>query len=420
MAKYCGVDFGTSNSVISVIGDDDEPPVTIREPSILYFPEAKETTVDRFCGNAAVERYVAGGMHGRFFQSVKTLLPDRGFAGTSINGKKFSAEDLVAVMLRFLRVSMEEKSGIALRRAVFGRPARFSDKPQQDELAQERLRKAAEQAGFESVELEFEPVAGAHAFGIRNRRPATVFVADHGGGTSDFTVMRIMFEPGSLLPSRKEILATHGVRVGGDDFDADIMWRKLVRYFGYGSEYESWGKLLPIPVHIFRTLCRWDRIHLLKTISYREELRYFRNGATDPEAIDRLISLIDDDIGYFLFQSIEKAKVELSDVDVAWIDFERERIAIHEMVTVEEFAHAIRRRLEQLDEAISHTLKQASITAGDVSHVFLTGGSSRVHSVRDRLVEHFGAERVMDDVDQFNSVGNGLAVAARERGMATA
>jgi hypothetical chaperone protein len=420
VSLYCGVDFGTSNSVITLVDGTGSVQHAIREPSLLYFPEQRETTVERYCGSAARDGWVSGGMRGRFFQSVKTLLPDEGFTGTLINGKRFSAEDLVAVMLRYLRTRMEGESGAAIRRAVIGRPARFSDKDPQDALAQKRLETAARQAGFEEVAFELEPIAGAHAYGLRSSRSSTVFVSDHGGGTSDFTIMDIAFEDGVPLPNHKHVRATHGVRVGGDDFDADIMWTKLVSYFGSGTSYESWGKMLPIPVHIYRTLCRWDRIHLLKSISYHDELRYFRNGASDPAAIERLIALIEEDLGFFLFQAIEKAKFDLSEVPATFISFRRGAIDIESPILVDEFSDSIEARIRQLDGAIERTLELANIGNREVSNVFLTGGSSRAQPVRDLLVSRFGEDRVLLDSDQFNSVGTGLAIAARERELSIA
>lgn len=417
MRNYCGMDFGTSNSVITLLTEDDGRLSfrSIREPSLIFFPEAAETTAERYCGVEAMQRYVESGMKGRFFQSVKTLLPDTGFRHTRVNGKAFSVEDLVAVVLRDLRERLSEQTGVAVQRAAFGRPARFSDRPEDDEAAEARLKAAAEQAGFTGIRFCPEPVAGAHAYGNTAHAPATVFVADHGGGTSDFTVMRLAFPSGASEPTAGDALATTGVRVGGDDLDADIMWHRLVDHFGHGSEYESWGKMLPVPVHIFRTITRWDRIHFLKTTKYREELRYFRRGATDPDAIERLIALVERDEGFFLSRAVEAGKIALSDRDRTRVTMER--LNIDEEITRRQFESYIRNDLEAVDRAVAEALEQAGVGPRAVDAVFMTGGTSRVPAVRAVMARRFGAERIVEDSDELESVSRGLALAARRLGL---
>jgi hypothetical chaperone protein len=416
MALYCGLDFGTSNSVITVLRDGGKASFSsVREPSLMFFPEDRESTVVRYCGQQALDEYIRAGMQGRFFQSIKTVLHDPGFLATGINGKRFSAEDLVAVMLRYLRTTMEALVGEPVTRAVVGRPARFSDVDSDDALAEERLQRAAEQAGLESIALEYEPVAGARAYGDRPGSSGVVLVADHGGGTSDFTVMDLGSGPGA-----ERILATHGVRVGGDDFDAEIVWNRLVEHFGHGATYESWGKRLPVPVHIYRIICRWDQIHFLKTLKYRDELRYFRRGAEDPAAIERLIDLIENDWGYFLYQAVEAAKFELSDEPVGRIRFQQGSIHVDEELDVASFESYIRSHIRRTEEAVAETLSRAQLTPDRIDTVFLTGGSSRVPAVKNVFRRLFGAQRVMSDVDEFMSVSRGLALSARERRLSTA
>jgi hypothetical chaperone protein len=417
MALYCGLDFGTSNSVITVLRDDGGKASfsSVRQPSLMFFPEDRESTVVRYCGQQALDEYIRAGLRGRFFQSIKTVLHDPGFLATTINGKRFSAEDLVAVMLRYLRTTMEAQVGEPITHAVVGRPARFSDLDSDDALAEERLQRAAEQAGLESIVLEYEPVAGARAYGDRPGSSGVVFVADHGGGTSDFTVMDLGGGPGA-----ERILATHGVRVGGDDFDAEIVWNRLTGHFGYGTTYESWGKRLPVPVHIYRIICRWDQIHFLKTLKYRDELRYFRRGAEEPAAIERLIELIENDLGYFLYQAVEAAKFELSDGPAGGIRFQHGSINLDETVGVASFEAYIRTHIRRTEEAVAETLSRAQLTPDRIDTVFLTGGSSRVPAVKDVFRRLFGAQRVMSDVDEFMSVSRGLALSARERQLSTA
>mgnify|MGYP006290291167 CR=1 FL=1 len=447
MAHYCGIDFGTSNSVVTVLADDPREdaadrggirePVVLREPSLMFFADDPESTTSRYCGERALAEYVSSGMRGRFFQSVKSILPDPGFTTTRVNGKPFTAEDLVAVMLRFLREEAERRAGVPIRRAVVGRPARFSDDPERETLAQQRLERAVGQAGIEEARYELEPVAGAYAYArtasanggsIAAGTPTTgtpgasaascgvVLVADHGGGTSDFTLLELGAEQDGRLRAER-ILATHGVRAGGDDFDGAIMWNRLVGQFGYGTHYESFGRMLPVPVHIFHIISRWDRIHFLKTLSYREELKTYLRSSDNPIPIRRLIKLVEEDLGYFIFRAIEGAKIDLSSGEHSSIDYEHGKLRIHEAITRQEFESYIADHVARIRAAVDETLTLAGNPA--VSTAFLTGGSSRVPAVRGVLAELVGEDRVVDDTDRFQSVSLGLSLAARDRGLTT-
>lgn len=430
MTHFCGIDFGTSNSVVTVLSiraDGGVERRVAREPSLMFFPDDPESTAERYCGSRALDEYVRRGMHGRFFQSVKTILPDHGFTVTRINGKPFTAEDLVAVMIRYLREEAERLAGVPIRRAVIGRPARFSDDPASEDLAQERLERAVAQAGIEEAHFELEPVAGAYAYdrvgaGVDDL-PRTVLVADHGGGTSDFTVMELGAD-GDDRPVAERVLATHGIRAGGDDFDGAIMWNRLVEHFGYGTYYESFGRMLPVPVHIFHIISRWDQIHFLKTLAYREELRGYLRSSDNPIPIRRLIMLVEEDLGYFVFQAIEAAKIALSTDEASSVDYEHGKLRIHEPITRAEFDGYIADYVGRIDEAVGHTLTLASLARGEepaapvrVDAAFLTGGSSRVHAVRAVVARRVGSQRIVDDVDQFQSVSHGLALAAVDRGL---
>lgn len=434
MAHFCGIDFGTSNSVVTLVQETAtgrDVPLVSREPSLMFFAEDAESTATRYCGRRALERYIASGMRGRFFQSVKSILPDPGFTVTRVNGKPFRAEDLVAVMLRYLREEAELLAGVPITRAAIGRPARFSDDPDRERSAQDRLELAVSKAGFTDAVYELEPVAGAYAYAAGpsvsfaagaagSPGVGVVFVADHGGGTSDFTIMELSTDAAGR-PTAQSVLATHGIRAGGDDFDGAIMWNRLVDQFGHGSNFESFGKLLPVPVHIFHIISRWDQIHFLKTLSYREELRTYLASSDNPIAIRRLIKLVEEDLGYFVFRAIESAKIDLSSSPESTVDYENGKLRIHERLTRQEFDAYIGDYIARIGEAVDATLERACEARGgpmEIDAVFMTGGSARVPAVRDVLVSRFGEDRIIDDADQFQSVSRGLALVARDRGLA--
>ena len=236
-----------------------------------------------------------------------------------------------------------------------------------------------------------------------------VFVADHGGGTSDFTIMRLR---------AREILATHGIRAGGDDFDAEIMWNRVVEQFGYGSNYESFDRYLPVPVHIFRIISRWDQIHFLKTTRYRDELRYYLRSSDNPMAIRRLIKLVEENLGLFVSRAVEGAKIELSSATRGQIRYEKDKLRISEDISRDEFSGYIADWLVAITDAVDETLNRAAISDSDVGAVFMTGGSSTVPAVQAILAARFPGGELVRDSQRFDSVAEGLALAAKLRGFA--
>jgi hypothetical chaperone protein len=418
MSHFCGIDFGTSNSVITVVDEAGNTVFRKFAPSILYFPEDKESAAERYCGEEAVQKYLDNGMTGRFFQSVKAILPDPDFHFTVINRKSFSVNDLVAVLLRYLLKEANDalrKTGLPeITQAVIGRPAFFSDKKSEDELAEERLESAARQAGLSEVVFQKEPIAAAFSYEQSLDNEQTVMVSDIGGGTSDFTVMNLRpFKQLSTSDRTADILAFYGVHYGGDDFDGKLMWHEVTELLGRGTYYESWGKRLPVPIHLFHTICKWDQIHFLKTMKYRDELKYFRAGAEDRPAIERLAAFIERDLGYSLFREIEKCKIELSSRDTSHLEFHDEMLDFKRVVSRYLFEEYIAELVAEIKKGMEAALGLAEY--GKVDTVFLTGGSSRVPIMRS-VFEKAGTRIILDN-EQFMSISKGLALYARELGL---
>jgi len=405
---YCGFDFGTSNTVVTVINEAGETLALIADASVLFLPDCGARAQERYVGAEAVDRYIGSGMDGRFIQSIKSVLPDPAFRGTEIYEKRYSAEELVAMVLAHFRNAVEGELGIDVDHAVFGRPVRFSDEPERDRLAEARLRAAAERCGFRDVAFELEPVAAARRFASLVSPGLHGLVCDFGGGTSDFSVISVDDQ------SRMTVPANHGVRVGGDDFDGEIMWHRLIPYFGYGTKYESFGRMLPVPVHIYQALRQWERIAFLKTSQYREDLRYIHSGANDRIAIEWLMKLIDEDLGFALFQAIRNAKHMLSEEESAAVVFFEHGLELKERIYYDEFASYIEGEIAKVSKAIEHVLREAELSADQVGALFLTGGSSFAKPLQERVTGMFPGVPIRLDSDRFNSVSLGLATKARE------
>lgn len=415
MSHFCGIDFGTSNSVITVVDESGKTIYRKFAPSLIYFPEESETTSERYCGEDAVKKYLENGMTGRFFQSVKSILPDPDFHYTVINGKSFAVKDLVAVVLRYLlretNEALLEKGLSGVKKAVVGRPAYFSETESEDILAGERLAEAAHQAGLDQAVFQKEPVAAAFSYEQDLKEEQTVMVGDIGGGTSDFTVMKL--RPYRSRPGEDrsaDILAFHGVHYGGDDFDGALMWNEVTELLGRGTYYESWGKRLPVPIHLFHIICRWDQIHFLKTMKYRDELRYFRAGAEDRPAIERLTALVEKDLGYFLFREIEKCKIRLSEEETAVLAFHDVQLDFDRKISRYLFEEYIAGQVEEIRNGMEKALRLSGCRKIDT--VFLTGGSSRVPVLKS-VFEKAGGNIILDN-EQFMSISKGLALYARE------
>jgi hypothetical chaperone protein len=310
-----GLDFGTANSAIALWNQEQvevlpcNPAGDTRMRSVLFFPD---DTREVYVGEEAIVRYVASGMRGRFIQSIKSVLSSKSFTSTTINGQKYTAEDLVALIIRHLKTKADERVGTAVNAVVLGRPAHFSLAADQDTLAEERLVLAAKLVGFEEVYLQIEPIAAAFAYEQSLATPELVLVADLGAGTSDFTLIQLSPARVHARERKADVLGTAGIDIGGDKFDAAIMWHKFVPYFGANIHYHSAGKWLHMPTYIMRSLCDWRDIPFLKNTRTWEFITQLRYTADDPEAIARLHALIEENLAFPLFQVIEQGKCHLS------------------------------------------------------------------------------------------------------------
>jgi hypothetical chaperone protein len=414
-----GLDFGTSNSAIAVVDGGyveviptGSPRVNLTTRSVLYFPETGQKVA--YIGEEAVAQYVENEMRGRFIQSIKSLLRDPGFHGTVIRGWGTQrADDLVAHILGYLRRSANEHVERDIDSVVLGRPAQFSEDSAKERIAVERLVAAAKKAGFKDVHLQLEPIAAALHYEATLASEELVLVADLGGGTTDFTLMRLSPLRKNDSDRRSDILGSTGVYVGGDKFDSFLMLGRLLKYFGEGTSYISYeGKKLPIPNHILQTLGRWQHIPFLRNDRTADTIRMLMDRSSNREGIRRLRALIEENLGFALFQAIEGSKKTLSVEESADISFVESVISIHEKVTREEFNDLIRDSLGKFNSCIEDLLGRAGVTSDRVNSVFLTGGTSQIPMVRQFLEDKFGSENIRTS-ETFTSVVSGLALSSR-------
>lgn len=410
-----GIDFGTSNSSVTIW--DVERRALVRddriagvEASFLYFPYSTRNEPP-VVGEQARLRYVQDRMRGRLFQAIKTILPNRTFTETIVNNTPMSLEELVALFLRHLKRRADAVTGQDVRRVVLGRPAVFSVDPEEDRLAESRVRRAAELAGFEEIHFQLEPIAAGFAYEARIHGPERVLVGDFGGGTSDFTLVQLDPARQGRTDRAGDILATAGLPTAGNKYDAATMWHKLTPLFGRNATYASWGKRLDVPTAMHRRICQWDQIVFLNTVENLDLLRRLVHASDDPEGFRRLVALIKENQGFALFQEIEAAKIALTGADDTRIVFAHPGIPIDVPLSVSEFDTYTEELTQSILGTLDRMLQQAQVDPGAIDAVFLTGGTSLIRSLRRRFEQRFSAHRLRGG-DEFTSVADGLALSA--------
>ncbi len=418
--RRIGLDLGTTNSAIAVVSDDGAVRLASFEHaggatetfrSLLYFGHGEKPVG----GPRAIDRYLAAAGEGRLIQSMKSYLADGTFQATNIFGRTTSLVELLAVLLRELRASAEAKLGPLGSRAVVGRPVHFvTEKDEEDEaLALGRLRTALAQAGFTEIELEYEPVAAAKFYESTLDHDELVLIADFGGGTSDFSLVRV--GPGQRDRGPERILGNDGVGVAGDALDARLMQKLVAPRLGMGTTYRSLmgDKDLPVPVWIYSRLLRWHHLSFLKSKKNLEMIEGIASQAKDDRDIRALLHVLDNDLGYHLYRAIEKTKVTLSSAEEAVFTFSDDPLEIEAPVTRREFESWIEEEMAKMAGCVDRLLARAGVAPGDVDQVFMTGGSSFVPAVRRIFEERFGRERLRTG-GELVSVASGLALRAAQ------
>lgn len=404
----CGLDFGTSNSVISLTNVETREEVfTYSLQSILYFPEANSNMC--YVGKDAEQLYVEEGMRGRLLKSVKTLLKQDKFLFTWIGGRRVTPDQLATYIIAKLKEKAEAFTGFPIEKVVLGRPAVFSEKKEEEETAVKRLILAGKNAGFKEIHLQLEPIAAALSYEKTLKKKETVLVADFGGGTSDFTIIRLSPEKSGKKDRQKDILAHGGLYIGGDNFDSEIMWHKVTPLLGRGVCYKSYDKMLEVPNTLYRELRNWERSFLLKESKARRQMDKFYIFADQNPRINNVRVLIDNNYVYSLFKEIERSKIKLSKEDAAVIKFFKENLDLEEEMKFDEYEKIISKHIADIESYVKGMMSEAGFSIDDIDSVYLTGGTSLSKSIRTIFYDLFGKDRVNEE-DTFHSVAHGLSL----------
>ncbi len=412
-----GVDFGTTNTVLSLHdGEGGAQIIRFAIPggetatafrSVLSFREHPDPARPRAieAGPWAIEEYLESPFDTRFIQSFKTFAASPQFQSTEIFGRRYDFEDLLWAFLARLRAHGGDDLIDLPERVVIGRPVQFAGAQPDPDLALQRYEAAFRRLGFTELHYVYEPVAAAFYFAQRLTGAAVVLVADFGGGTSDFSIIRFERQDGVV---RSTPLAQAGVGVAGDAFDYRIIDQVVSPQMGKGSSYQSLGKVLPVPNRYYSAFARWSQLALMKSSRELRELKSLARTALDPR-LGAFVELIEDDHGYELYQAVSRAKETLSRQDSAPFHFKAGGIDIAADIRRADFEAWIAPELAQIEAAVQRALDQAGLEADGVDQVFLTGGSSFVPAVRRIFTDRFGPERIATG-GEFESIATGLGL----------
>ena len=418
-----GIDFGTTNTVVAVTRADGQAEVLRFEApvgdltafrSTLGFQlhqtpgQAPERVVT--AGPWAIDAYVEDPLDTRFIQSFKSFAASAAFTETVIDNRRYKFEDLLGAFLLQLRGHGGEGMADLPPRIVVGRPVTFAGGSPDAALALERYQAGFEGLGFTDIRYAYEPVGAAFFFARTLKTDATVLVADFGGGTSDFSIVRFEQTPDGL---RSHALARSGVGVAGDAFDYRIIDHLVSPELGKGGQYRTFGKTLPIPQRYYAAFARWDQLALLRASRDMKDIRDIARNAVEPEKLERLVEVLDDNHGYALYQAVSALKMALSEDEQATFVFEAGSVEIEAEVTRQDFEGWIAPELQAMEAAVDQAMAQAGLEPGGVDRVFLTGGTSFVPAVRDIFTRRFGADRI-ETGGEFESIASGLALIGRE------
>jgi len=411
----CGLDFGTSNTTLGarIGGQPQLLPLEADDttiPSAIFFDFAETQTK---IGRAAIAAYVAG-TEGRLMRSLKSVLgTDLIDQDTLLQRSRIGFREVLARLLGEIKHRAETVCGHELTKVVHGRPVHFVDgNDEADRRAEAALADIARSVGFREVSFQYEPIAAALDYERQVTQEEIALIADIGGGTSDFSVVRL--GSGGRCPAdrARDILANDGARIGGTDFDAALSLHGIMGLLGYRSAMRR-AELLA-PNMLFSDLATWSKINFLYTPQIRADLVQLRRDSASPQLIDRLIRVIDDQAGHRLAMAVEGAKIDLGDQDDIQLDLGWIESNLTATITRERLHRATSSLADAIGALSRACIRTAGLQPSDIGAVFLTGGSTLLPNVRHAILAAVPEARIVEG-DRFGSVGLGLTLEAAAR-----
>jgi hypothetical chaperone protein len=420
MTTFCAIDFGTSNSAVALPASGSSAasggamrlaPVEgaqVTLPTAVFFNTDEHT---REFGRAALAAYIDG-FDGRLMRSMKSILGSPLAESTTDlgDGSAMRYTDIIAIFVDHLKRSAEACAGAPIARAVLGRPVFFVDEdPRADRLAQDQLEAAARSVGFSEIQFQYEPIAAAFDYESRLTEEGLVLVADIGGGTSDFSLVRVGPERMQRLERKDDVLAHHGVHVAGTDFDRRVELATILSELGYQS-LDPEGR--EIPNRVYFDLATWHLINTIYTPKRVADLKLMRHLYRDARHHDRLMRVVEQRLGHALAARGEEAKIGVSAGGETLIDLEAVETDLRLAFDNAELIEAGREETRRIVEAARETVQAAGVRSADVNALYFTGGSTGLLFLTEALSAAFPQARPVFG-DRLASVATGLGIHAQ-------
>ena len=417
-----GLDFGTTNSIAAIARDGmsdllsldgpDGPDAAFRSALCFWEDDTVTGGIAAEAGPWAIAEYLEYPQGSRFLQSFKSVAANPTFEHATVFDRRYRFEDLGQTFLAKMAARSNGMLGRATR-IVVGRPVEYAGHRPDAALARQRYDLMFGKLGAE-VHYVYEPLGAAFSYASRISDPATILVADFGGGTSDFSVVRIE-APGA---ARRCVPLGHaGIGIAGDRFDARIVEQLVMPLLGEGGSYRSFDKILEIPRGYFADFADWSRLALMRNRRTIAELEKLRKSALDPDAIGRMIAVIEEELGFRLHEAVGQVKRDLSGAEQARFHFQGGGLSIEADVTRAQFEAWIAPDIARIETAVDRVLEMAASSASTIDRVFLTGGSSLTPRVRRMFTERFGDDRIASG-GELTSIAHGLALIGEQDDLA--
>ncbi|MBB3743174.1 hsp70 family protein [Rhizobium anhuiense] len=417
MAQALGFDFGTTNTVLaladggatrSMAFTSTEGTADSMRTALSFMKDAQlgASALKVEAGHAAIRQFIDNPGECRFLQSIKTFAASALFQGTLIFAKRHNFEDLMEVFVRRLRNYAGDNWPSDVSRIVTGRPVHFAGASPDPALATERYNEALSRFGFPEIHYVYEPVAAAFYFAQNLKQDATVLVADFGGGTTDYSLIRFETVAGRLTATP---IGHSGVGVAGDHFDYRMIDNIVAPLIGKGSHFKSFDKILEVPSNYYSSFGRWNQLSIFKTTREFEDLKKLVRTSLEPEKLEIFIDLIDHDEGYPLYQAVSATKMALSASEEAPFDFAPLGRGGRRSIKRSDFEGWIAEDLARIEGALDDVLEKTETKPSEIDKVFLTGGTSFVPAVRRIFTERFERDRI-ESGGELLSIAHGLAL----------
>ncbi|ASJ72630.1 Hsp70 family protein [Granulosicoccus antarcticus] len=410
-----GIDFGTSNSSVGYLKSGEPTLLAFGEDgysvptAIFYSAESAEV----YFGKQAVSQYTEE-VEGRLLRSLKSILGSSLMGEkTAIRNRRVAFSDIIQDFFGFLRVTLASQGQADMNQVVLGRPVHFvDDNPEMDRLAERQLREIAEKSGFEHVEFQFEPVAAALTYESKLQDEQLALVVDIGGGTADFSIIRLSPERHRQADRTSDILSTVGIHIGGTDFDRLLSLHSLMPLLGMGTLVK--GTTRQLPNSTYYDLATWHRIPLLYNNATEQKIRQIQLDAAEADKVRLLGEVVSRKLGHALARKVEQSKIKLSASGISECLLQGLSRDLQTVISRDEFETAIGSVVERLSHCVSTALLDSQIRPEAITRVFYTGGTSAVPLLRQQFGEMFpSAQHVQGDT--FGSVGLGLTIDAARR-----